>query len=140
MLLNKGHDKAVDWWAFGVLLYEMLVGTDPFGDEEPIAVYQKILSGRIAFPRSFSRDAKSLIKRLLQVDLSKRIGNLKRGVEDIKNHIFFADFSWADCLEQRIHPEYQPVFQYFRSVKSVEIRWTRATSRSTRTPPAGSCP
>jgi len=39
MLLHKGHGKAVDWWALGVLLYEMIAGTDPFADDDPMNIY-----------------------------------------------------------------------------------------------------
>lgn len=53
MLLNKGHGKPVDWWTLGVLLYEMMVGIDPFADEDPMAIYQKILKGKVRFPKDF---------------------------------------------------------------------------------------
>ena len=64
MLLNKGkylypnhsgHGKSVDWWTFGVLLYELLAGIDPFSDDDPLIIYQKILKGKLKFPRSFDR-------------------------------------------------------------------------------------
>ena len=55
MILNKGHDRAVDWWAYGVLLYEMLVGMEPFSSEDPTEVYHKILTGKLSFPKEFPR-------------------------------------------------------------------------------------
>jgi serine/threonine protein kinase len=79
ILTNKGHGKGVDWWTVGILLYEMIAGIDPFNDDDPMAIYQNILRGVIKFPRKFDKDARSLVKHLLQSDLSKRYGNLKNG-------------------------------------------------------------
>lgn len=108
ILLNKGHGKPVDWWTFGVLVYEMNAGIDPFNDEDPMLIYQKILKGKVKFPSSFNPNAKSLVKHLLEADLSKRYGNLKGGVNDIKNHRLFKNFDWDSCLAKSIKPPYIP--------------------------------
>lgn len=55
ILLNKGHGKAVDWWTFGILLYEMLTGFTPFADEDPMISYQRILDAKVAFPKDFDK-------------------------------------------------------------------------------------
>lgn len=94
VLLNKGHGKPVDWWTLGILIYEMIVGYPPFVDEDPMGIYQKILSGKIVFPKLFDKNAKSLVKKLLTAELSKRYGNLKGGVDDIKCHKWFKDAPW----------------------------------------------
>jgi len=49
-----GYGKSVDWWALGVLIFEMLSGYPPFYDNEPIGIYKKIVTGIIEFPRFFS--------------------------------------------------------------------------------------
>jgi serine/threonine protein kinase len=53
IILHKGHGKAADWWAFGILVYEFLVGIDPFSDDEPLHIYQNILKGKLKFPLDF---------------------------------------------------------------------------------------
>eukprot|EP00928_Gymnodinium_smaydae_P084828 TRINITY_DN680_c1_g3_i1.p2 TRINITY_DN680_c1_g3~~TRINITY_DN680_c1_g3_i1.p2 ORF type:complete len:323 (+),score=76.17 TRINITY_DN680_c1_g3_i1:75-1043(+) len=108
VLLNKGHGKPVDWWTLGILIYEMIVGYPPFVDEDPMGIYQKILSGKIVFPKLFDKNAKGLVKKLLTADLGKRFGNLKAGVADIKEHKWFKDLSWEDLLEKKIPAPFKP--------------------------------
>jgi serine/threonine protein kinase len=55
VILNKGHSKPVDWWTLGILLYEMVVGIDPFNDDDPMGVYQKIIKGQVKFPKDIDK-------------------------------------------------------------------------------------
>ena len=80
----------MDWWTLGILIYEMIVGQPPFCDEEPMGIYQKILAGKIYFPKYFDKNAKALVKKLVTADLSKRYGNLKAGSADV-SWLFFLD-------------------------------------------------
>lgn len=98
IILNKGHGKPVDWWTLGILIYEMLVGIDPFNDDDPMMVYQKIIKGKIKFPKNIEKDAKSIIKHLLDADVTKRYGCLKDGVKDILEHRWFKGFDWKSLL------------------------------------------
>lgn len=109
ILLNKGHGKPVDWWTLGILVYEMLVGIDPFSDEDPMAIYQKILKGKIKFPKDFDNDAKSIVKHLLEADVSKRYGNLKNGAGDVKNHRWFTNINWQMILDKKMPSPYKPL-------------------------------
>jgi protein kinase A len=110
--LNKGHGKPVDWWTLGVLIYEMIAGIDPFNDEDPMLIYQKILKGKVRFPSSFDVNAKSLVRHLLEADLSKRYGNLKGGVSDIKKHRLFKSIDWIVLLNKGYKPLYIPKIRY----------------------------
>jgi serine/threonine protein kinase len=89
VLLNQGHGKGVDWWTLGILCYEMLKGEPPFVDDEPMGIYQQILTGKTTFPRFFERPAKKFIKGVLQTDTTKRLGIKFPGVKLIKEHKFF---------------------------------------------------
>lgn len=51
ILLNKDYGKAVDWWALGILIYELYAGIDPFSDEDTLNIYRKIVKGKIKFPK-----------------------------------------------------------------------------------------
>ena len=108
ILMQKGHGKPVDWWCLGILIYEMLVGIDPFSDEDPMSVYQNILRGKIKFPSNFDADAKSLVKHLLVADLTKRYGNLKGGVGDIKEHRWYKPLDWAALLRKAVKAPFVP--------------------------------
>jgi len=108
VLLNKGHGKPVDWWTLGILIYEMIVGYPPFVDEDPMGIYQKILSGKILFPKLFDKNAKGLVKKLLTADLGKRFGNLKNGVNDIKEHKWFKDIIWTSLLDKKTTAPFLP--------------------------------
>ncbi len=77
IIQSKGHGKPADWWAMGILIFEMLAGYPPFYDESPFGIYEKILAGKIVFPSHFDDCAKDLIKKLLTDDRSKRLGNLR---------------------------------------------------------------
>jgi serine/threonine protein kinase len=113
IILNKGHSKPVDWWTLGILLYEMLVGIDPFNDDDPMMIYQKIIKGKIKFPNTIDKDAKSLIKHLLAGDTTKRYGCLKNGVKDIIEHRYFKDYDWRGLLFMTLDAPYVPKIKYF---------------------------
>ena len=104
VILNKGHSRAVDWWALGILIYEMLAGYPPFCDSEALGTYQRILKGTLTFPSHISPAAKDLIRRLLQTDLSKRYGCLAGGAQDIKTHQWFRPVNFAALKARKIEP------------------------------------
>jgi len=102
IIQSKGHGIGVDWWALGILMYEMLCGYPPFYDENPFGIYQKILVGKIDFPKHIDEYAKDIIKRLLLPDKVQRLGCLAKGADDIKRHKFFRGVDWNALHSRRI--------------------------------------
>ncbi|XP_063236589.1 cAMP-dependent protein kinase catalytic subunit 3 isoform X2 [Bacillus rossius redtenbacheri] len=112
IIQSKGHNKAVDWWALGVLIYEMLAGYPPFFDDNPFGIYEKILAGKIEWPRHLNPVSKDLIKKLLSQDRTKRLGNMKNGAEDVKRHRWFKGIEWQDVYDRRLKPPIVPTVSY----------------------------
>lgn len=94
----KPYGKPVDWWALGVVMFEMVAGDVPFNADTERALYNKIVSGKLRMPNSFSPDFSDLVKNLLQIELSKRYGNLRNGINDIKQHRYKMLFSYLSSL------------------------------------------
>lgn len=107
IVLNKGYNSSVDWWALGVLVYEMCAGCPPFYDSTPMRIYEKILKHRVKYMPFFSTNLKDLIKRLLDTDVTMRIGNSVYGVDEIKCHPWFEhQIDWKEIYGKKIQPTY----------------------------------
>jgi len=102
IVLSQGHGKAVDYWALGILAFEMLAGYPPFFDDHPLGIYEKILRNEIAFPLHIDMYAKDLIRGLLTTDRTKRLGNLRGGAKDVMEHAWFQGVDWGSLERKEI--------------------------------------
>jgi len=89
IVASKGHGVAVDWWALGVLTYEMLLGASPFQSDDLMELYEQVLAGKYNVPKSLDAQAKDLIANLLKEQPSMRLGIVRRGHRDLRAHKFF---------------------------------------------------
>lgn len=105
---RKGHNKAVDYWSIGILIFEMLSGMPPFYDDNPMITYTKIFGGKITWPKIINPTAKDLIKRLLEEDPTKRLGCLSGCCEDVKRHSWLAGFDYDQCLRYDMKAPWVP--------------------------------
>ncbi|XP_004527195.1 cGMP-dependent protein kinase 1 isoform X2 [Ceratitis capitata] len=96
IILDRGHDRAVDYWALGILIFELLVGKTPFRGQNQIKIYQQILGGIdvIQMPSKIPRSAQGLIKHLCKQLPVERLGYQRRGILDIKRHSWFDNLDW----------------------------------------------
>ena len=106
IILGKGYNKAADWWALGVLIYEMAAGFPPFLSTQPIKIYEKIVSGKTRFPHHFSQNLRDLLRNLLRVELTKRF--VVSEASDIKNHVWFAATDWIAIFNQKLKAPFIP--------------------------------
>ncbi|KRX03955.1 Protein kinase-like domain [Pseudocohnilembus persalinus] len=107
---QDGYGKSVDWWALGILIFEMLSGYPPFYDNEPVGIYEKIIAGIIEFPRFFEVKAKDLIRKLLNPDLNRRLGVNDKG-ESAKKHKWFRGVDWEMVENREITTPWTPFLQ-----------------------------
>ncbi|KAE8679194.1 Protein kinase G11A [Hibiscus syriacus] len=96
IIRGEGHGSAVDWWTFGIFLYELLHGTTPFKGQGNRATLFNVVGQPLRFPENpqVSFVARDLIRGLLVKEPSKRIA-CKRGATEIKQHPFFEGVNWA---------------------------------------------
>lgn len=96
----------VDWWALGVVLYELVVGVPPFNAPTPEEIFENILDRRIEWPEEMSPECRDVIDRLLHPDPCQRLG--ARGAGEIKMHPFFADIDWNELAMARVKAAFVP--------------------------------
>ncbi|PKA51098.1 Phototropin-2 [Apostasia shenzhenica] len=95
IITGAGHSSAIDWWALGILVYEMLYGRTPFRGKNRQKTFANILHKDLTFPSSIpvSLAARQLINGLLQRDSANRLGS-NNGANEIKQHPFFHGINW----------------------------------------------
>ena len=130
IILSKGHDKGVDYWAFGVLVYEMLVGRSPFYSygTDQVSLFKRIVQVKYAFPSGgiVNEVAQDLIQRVLVRSQAKRLGCLARGILDIHDHAWFSVIDFDKLFRRQLQAPWVPQLRdafdasHFDSYKNVE--------------------
>jgi serine/threonine protein kinase len=110
---QQRYNKSVDWYALGILIYEMLFGLPPYhqAEQNHMVLYDRIQAGpsKVTFPpAAFSDQAKDLIMKLMVGDPSKRFGNMRNGAADVFAHQWFREVPWTRLEAREIAAPYLP--------------------------------
>jgi serine/threonine protein kinase len=93
------------------VLCRVLPGAPPFYAEDPMEVYEKILSGNPQMPTFFTRNLSDLIKKLLRSQQGKRLGNTRGGTAAVVKHKWFSSFDWASIENGEAKAPYMPTIK-----------------------------
>jgi classical protein kinase C len=125
ILLDKAYGRSVDWWAFGVLLYQMLLYRSPFAGEDDNEIYDAILADEPLYPIDMTGDSVSLIQQLLTRDPELRLGSGPTDAQEVMNHRFFRDVSWDDVYHKRNSVPFFPTVKGDADTCNFESEFTR---------------
>uniref|UniRef100_A0A665UD33 Protein kinase C n=1 Tax=Echeneis naucrates TaxID=173247 RepID=A0A665UD33_ECHNA len=104
ILHGQKYTFSVDWWSFGVLVYEMLIGQSPFQGDDEDELFESIRSDVPHYPRWITKEAKSLLEQLFERDPTRRLGV----VGDIRAQPFFKTINWSALEKREVEPPFKP--------------------------------
>ena len=105
--LGGGYGKEVDWWAYGILIFEMANHRPPFRNKDKNELYELILACNVVYPAAFSVEFVDLLQHLLVTDPAVRFA-----APDIRTHAWFATLAWGDVTSKALKPPYVPSVQH----------------------------
>ena len=117
MIKRTGHSRSVDWYLFGALIYEMLVGSPPYYSASREQLFHNIQRGKLRIPKGISQNAKEIIRMLLNRDPAKRLGSSTRDAEEVKSHPFFKGTNWEMYYNKLVQPpQVREIRKFFKEI------------------------
>ncbi|KAL0261108.1 Serine/threonine kinase [Diplodia seriata] len=127
ILLDKKYGRAVDWWAFGVLIYQMLLQQSPFRGEDEDEIYDAILADEPLYPIHMPRDSVSILQKLLTREPELRLGSGPTDAQEIMSHAFFRNINWEDVYHKRIPAPFVPAITSATDTSNFDQEFTSVT-------------
>ncbi|KAM7374796.1 hypothetical protein PAMP_007433 [Pampus punctatissimus] len=127
ILMRSGHNRAVDWWSLGALMYDMLTGAPPFTGENRKKTIDKILKCKLSLPPYLTQEARDLLKKLLKRNASSRLGAGQGDAAEVQAHPFFRHINWEDLLARKVEPPFKPFLQSADDVSQFDSKFTSQT-------------
>ena len=109
MCMGNTYSYEVDYWAMGILLFELLTGSPPFTGNNNRIISDRIIKTKLKLPYYLSPDAKDLLTKLLKKVPSARLGSKQGDIQRIKSHRFFRKIDWNKLEKRELEPPIQPV-------------------------------
>ena len=127
ILLDKKYGRAVDWWAFGVLIYQMLLQQSPFRGEDEDEIYDAILADEPLYPIHMPRDSVSILQKLLTREPELRLGSGPTDAQEIMSHAFFHAVNWEEVRAKRVPPPFLPTIKSATDTSNFDSEFTSVT-------------
>lgn len=127
ILLDKKYGRAVDWWAFGVLIYQMLLQQSPFRGEDEDEIYDAILADEPLYPIHMPRDSVSILQKLLTREPELRLGSGPTDAQEIMSHAFFRGVDWDDVYHKRVPAPFMPTIKNRADTSNFDSEFTSVT-------------
>jgi len=127
ILLDKKYGRAVDWWAFGVLIYQMLLQQSPFRGEDEDEIYDAILADEPLYPIHMPRDSVSILQKLLTREPELRLGSGPTDAQEIMSHSFFRNINWDDVRDKKVPPPFLPSIKSATDTSNFDSEFTSVT-------------
>ena len=125
IILDHGHGQSVDFWALGVLIFELITGRHPFYTPNKDEMYRRILSVEPVISKLLHQDSQDILRQLLDKQVHKRLGSGPMGIEEIKRHPFFGPIDFGKVLKGGVKMPFLPNLQTSTDVSNFDVQFTR---------------